>query len=217
MAKSSEITTELKKFNSVFNKLTYKYEFIQVFDDLLTIIICCFARETQEELYFKTIKKYSKQELNLFVELFAELTIIYNGYAKSNTWGDPLGDFYEVINYNSKRSNLNQFFTPKSICDLISHLNIVDKDDFGKKIHDPACGSGRLLLSANNYAKGNYYICNDIDPMCCKMTAINFCFHDIKGEIHCMDTFKNEKPFFSLFTNFDFWKTGAKSIFLHTN
>lgn len=125
----------------------------------------------------------------------------------------PLGDFYEVLAGNYKKLRLGQFFTPKALCEIMSML-IIDKDDFGKTINEPTCGSGRIVLASNSFAPGNYYVCQDLDPICCKMAAINCCLHTVRAEIHCMNTLTLSKPTVSYYVNHDYWKHKTKYIIL---
>lgn len=216
MLKNREVPKELKQFNSLFFKFEYKHDLNRVFDDLLTLIICAMGRGTQEPLYFETIKKYSRPEIDIFCQLFAQLVIIYDLHTSNDDWCDPLGEYYECLIGNYKKSNFGQFFTPKSICTMMAHF-VIEKDDFGKTVNEPCSGSGRMVLAANNVTKGNYFVCQDLDPICCKMTAINLCFHQIRAEIHCHDTLKMDKPRFSLVTNYEFWKNKTHSILLYNS
>lgn len=216
MLKNRDVPKELKIFNSLFFEFKYKFDLNIVFDDLLTIIICCLGRGTQEKIYFKTIAKYSKDELNIFVKLFGELLKIYEFNLKIGDWCDPLGDYYESLAGNYKKSNFGQFFTPKPLCNLMSEF-IINPNEWGKNINEPACGSGRMVLAANQKAKGNYYICEDLDPICCKMTAINLCMHEIRAEIHCHNALTKSNTRFSLAINYEFWKNNTKSILFYPN
>ena len=211
MLKSREVPTELKKFNSLFFEFQYKYDLNVIFDDLLTIIICAMGRGTQEPLYFETIKKYSRAELDIFCKLFGELLIIYEKNITAGDWCDPLGEYYECLAGNYKKSSFGQFFTPKVICNFMSAI-LLDSDEWGKTINEPTCGSGRMVLAANHKAKGNYYVCEDLDPICCKMTAINLCLHEIRAEIHCHDALLRSNHRFSLAVNYEFWKHNTKCI-----
>lgn len=215
MLKNRDVPKELKIFNSLFFGFEYKYNLNEVFDDLLTVIICAMGRETQEKLYLETIKKYNRQELDIFCQLFSELVTIYTFHTSNDNWCDPLGEYYECLTGNYKKSNFGQYFTPKSICNMIAKMII--EDDFGKTINEPCSGSGRMILAANQVTKGNYYVCEDLDPMCCKMTAINLCFHEIRAEIHCHDSIMMNKPRFSLATNHEFWKNKTYSILYYNN
>lgn len=205
---------ELKNFNSLFFSFQYKHDLNRVFDDLLTIIICAMGRGTQEELYMNTIKKYDRKELDVLCQLFAELMKIYNFNLENKIWSDPLGTYYEYLAGNYKKSAFGQFFTPKTICDLMAQITITPKE-WGKTISEPCCGSGRMILASNQAAEGNYYVCQDLDPICCKMTAINLCFHEVRAEVHCMNSLLNEKPRFSLAINYEFWKNKNNTIFYY--
>lgn len=216
MLKNRDVPKELTTFNSLFFGFQYKYNLNQVFDDLLTMMICAMGRGTQENLYFETIKRYNREELDIFCRLFAELLKIYANTQTFGDWCDPLGDYYECLAGNYKKSNFGQYFTPKPLCDLMSQITI-NSDDFGQNINEPACGSGRMVLAANHHAKGNYYICQDLDPICCKMTAINLCFHEVRAEIHCQNSLYPTETRFSLAVNYEYWKHNTKCILFYPN
>ncbi|WP_271407303.1 N-6 DNA methylase [Tenacibaculum soleae] len=213
MLKNTDVPSELKNFNSLFFSFKYKYDLYNLFDDLLTILICCFARGTEEKLYFETIKKYEKKELQIFAKLLAELIIIYERAKHTETWADPLGEYYEALASGSKKSNFGQFFTPKSICNLMAQIT-VNPNNWGAKINEPCSGSGRLILASNQITKGNYYVAQDLDAICCKMTAINMCLHEIRGEVHNMDTLRLSIPRMSYSINFNYHKHKTPIILL---
>lgn len=208
---SLKLEKELKQFNSLFFDFQYMHDLNRVFDDLLTMIICAMGRGAQEELYLQTVKKYNRKELDILCNLFAELTEIYAFNLENKSWSDPLGTYYEFLAGNYKKSAFGQFFTPENICTLMAQITI-DKNQWGKNVSEPACGSGRMVLAANNQANGNYYICQDLDPICCKMTAINLCFHGIRAEVHCTNALSSTEPYFSLAVNYEFWKNKTHSI-----
>lgn len=203
---------ELKEFNSLFDKLTYKYEPSTLFDDFLTIYICCFGFGTNEDLYFETIKRYKKDELLIFAKLMGELLQIYSKAKTENCWVDPLGNFYEFLASKSKKSALGQFFTPPHLCDMMA--KIIDNGEWGQTINEPCSGSGRMILAFDNSTKGNYYVCQDLDPICAKMTAINLAMHEIKCEVHCMDAIQMNNLRFSFFINYHFWKLKTPHIIM---
>ncbi|MDN3665623.1 N-6 DNA methylase [Algibacter miyuki] len=212
MLKNKDVPSELKNFNSLFFSFQYKYDLYNLYDDLLTLIICCLARQTEERLYFETIKKYEKKELTTFAHLMGELFIIYNNSKTFGEWCDPLGEYYECLASNSKKSAFGQFFTPKAVCDMMA--NFVTPKDWGKQINEPCSGSGRMILASNQITKGNYFIAQDLDPICCKMTAINMAMHEIRGEVHNMDTLRMANLRMSYSINFDFYKHKTPLILL---
>lgn len=169
------------------------------------------GRGSNEELYFETIGRYTNDEIMTFTRLFGELVGIYDKATTLKDWIDPLGEYYECLASNYKKSNFGQFFTPKAVCTLMAQL-IINRDEWGKTVNEPCAGSGRLVLASNQAAEGNYFVCQDLDPICCKMTAINLCFHKIRGEVHCMDTLRMTEPRFSYAVNYELWKHDTINI-----
>lgn len=212
MLKTTDTPPYLREFNSLFYAFAYRHEISRVFDDFLTIVICCLARQTQETWYLDTIRKYSEDEINTLAKLFGSLLIIYDSAIKDNDWIDPLGDYYQALSSNHKKSGFGQFFTPKSLCDVMALLT-VEKDDYGNTINDPTCGSGRILLAGNKICKGNYYVAQDLDHVCVKMCCINMAMHGLKGEVHHMNTLTNNTPWNSYIINHDWHKTKTPFIY----
>jgi len=210
--KNRDIPTELREFNSLFSFIARKHDAQRVFDDFLTLVVCCLARQTQETWYLNTIRKYDKDDINIFPKLLGSLFIIYDTAIFNGDWCDPLGDFYQEISGKYKKSGMGQFFTPKSICDIMTQITI-QPNEFGKNISEPTCGSGRMILSINNFAKGNYFVAADLDPMCVKMTCINLAIHGIKAEVHQQNSLSQETPYNSYVINHDYHKTKTPFIY----
>lgn len=183
-----------------------------VFDDFLTLVICCLARQTQEELYFDTIRKYGKDEIDNFAKLFAELIKLYSKVDKDFDWIDPLGDYYEALSSEYKKKNFGQFFTPKSLCDLMAAVT-VEPEDYGNTILEPACGSGRLILAANKICRGNYFVAKDLDHICVKICCINMAFHGVKGEVLHTNALSDQEPFNVYLINYDWYKSKTPFIY----
>lgn len=212
MPKTRDVPTELREFNSLFSIIARRYDPARVFDDFLTLVICCLARQTQEDWYHDTIRKYDEDEINTFAKLLGELFKYYHKEIEENSWCDPLGEFYEVLSGSYKKSNFGQFFTPKCLCDMLAQLTI-PKGTFGKNILEPACGSGRMILAIQSHSKGNYFVAKDLDHTCVKMTCINLAFHGIKAEVHHVNALSDDKPFNSYIINKDFYKTKMPFIY----
>jgi len=212
MLKTTDTPQYLREFNSLFTFLGRRHDASRVFDDFLTLVICCLARQTQEELYLDTVRKYDEDEINNFAKLLGALLIIYDNAIQNNDWVDPLGDYYQALASNHKKSGFGQFFTPKALCDLMAQF-VVEKDDYGNKVNDCAVGSGRTLLAANQICKGNYYIAQDLDHVCVKMCCINMAIHGLKGEVYHMDTLMNNTPWNSYIINHDWHNTKTPFIY----
>lgn len=181
---------KFKKFGEYLEDISRVHGRAKVLDDFLQIIVCCLSMGRKEELYFKTIKPYNKEELHLFSEAFASLIVQMD----NAPFIDPFGDYFEEFLSNGKNG---QFFTPVCVCDLMTELTTAiqpgDKRREGdNRVFDPACGSGRLLLSAAKQDRKQFFVGADISYTCCLMTLINLCLFSLNGEVLHMDTITNE-------------------------
>lgn len=106
---------------------------------------------------------------------------------------DMLGKFYEeLVQSKSKAGQLQQYYSPISVTELLSDLDLHDKkaDDLhGRIANDPTCGSARTLLSAHVKSKGELFcVGQDLDRTSCHMAVLNFYSHGVRGSILHMDT-----------------------------
>lgn len=181
---------DLKPFGEYLEGISRIHGRAKVFDDFLQIIVCCLSMGRKEELYFKTIKPYSKEELNVFSQAFAALIVQMDNAPLV----DPFGDYFEEFLSNSRNG---QFFTPICVCDLMTQLTTAVKPGEERRngdvrVYDPTCGSGRLLLSAAKEDRKQFFIGADISYTCCLMTIINLCLNSLNGEVVHMNTLSLE-------------------------
>ena len=181
---------DLKPFGEYLEGISRIHGRAKVFDDFLQIIVCCLSMGRKEELYFKTIKPYSKEELNVFSQAFAALIVQMDNAPLV----DPFGDYFEEFSSNSRNG---QLFTPICVCDLMTQLTTAVKPGEERRngdvrVYDPTCGSGRLLLSAAKEDRKQFFIGADISYTCCLMTIINLCLNSLNGEVLHMDTLSLE-------------------------
>lgn len=182
--------TKLKPFDRYLEEIAGKHGREKVFEDFLQIIVCCLSMGRKEELYFKTIKPYNKEELNSFSQAFAALITQMDNKPLT----DPFGDYFQEFLSNGKNG---QFFTPICVCDLMVQLNTAIQPKEQKKkgdirVFDPACGSGRLLLASAEQDRKQFFIGADISYTCCLMTIINLCLNSLNGEVLHMDSLSNQ-------------------------
>jgi hypothetical protein len=180
------MATDITKFTEIFDKITYGKSEEEVFDDFLTILICCLSGERYEDEYLSIVSKYTKETFCIFPKLAGEMVNIMDNDGRGLT--DCLGEFFTS---RITKGRNGQFFTPIHITDFMGMI-LLDENTIGKKVFDPACGSGRMLLSAAKVSRRNRFYGADIDHRCCKMTAINFCLNRMIGEVAWMDTLKFE-------------------------
>lgn len=173
----------MDKFCDYIDDLSRRHGRDKVFNDFLTIVVCCLSMGKQEELYFKTIKGYTREELTTFQEAFTALVIEMDNNGAGLK--DVLGRYFEEHFYNEK---LGQFFTPPSLCKLMAELNPIE----GKNVYDPCCGSGRIFLAAAEKNREVTFFGGDISETCCKMTLINMCLNGLKCRIAWMNSLTME-------------------------
>lgn len=114
---------------------------------------------------------------------------------------DLFGQLYEqMFLLKSKASSNGQFFTPNSLCRLMSDITDAGVEEkvshIGPvRVNDCACGSARTLLSHfmektskdHSLAGRYYYEAADIDLPTCKMAACNMMIHGMQGKVVCQD------------------------------
>ena len=128
---------------------------------------------------------------------------------------DAFGDAYEYLMTmyasNAGKSG-GEFFTPADVSVLLTRLGTVGKTTINK-VYDPACGSGSLLLKAENLlgkeAVMNGFFGQEINITTYNLCRINMFLHDIgfdKFDIECEDTLTNpqhwdDEPFELIVSN----------------
>jgi len=184
-----------KDFSSNMRLLARQYEPGRVFEDFLTMAICAFHRvniqtqlqekdEENENLYMQVVNRYDKDSINIFPKLLAilKLKILDDPYS------DLLGQYFTE---HITRGQNGQFFTPEHICELMILMNGLENET-GKRVLDPACGSGRMLLKSAKHSPNNYFFGADISATCAKMATINFFLNGLRGEVAWMNSLSME-------------------------
>lgn len=147
---------------------------------------------------------YDKDSNVLFYDAFTELTGEYRDGIQKRGWTDPLGDTFMRLHSRADTSRKGAFFTPECLCTLMADVSVDVEGKYEKHfcgtygrrmiVNDPTAGSSRNLLAVKaKFAdkpepEQPYFIAEDIDPMCVKMSAINLCFHGCYGEAVCHDS-----------------------------
>lgn len=143
----------------------------------------------------KSFKKNYHNNEKAYWDMIAAWTNELSTKLEKYPYYDILGEFYEeLVQSKAKSSQMGQFFTPPSVTNLLSDLSFHNNLDYQNGIaNDPAGGSGRTLLAA--YVKSNgkvFCISNDLDETSCKMCALNFFSHGIRGSVLHMDTLEEK-------------------------
>lgn len=122
---------------------------------------------------------------------------------------EGLGNLYEGLlekNANEKKSGAGQYFTPRVLIDVMTHLM---KPQPNEKCNDPACGTFGFMIAANQYVRANTDDFFSLDADIAKfereeaftgcelvhdthrLALMNAMLHDIDGEITLGDTLSN--------------------------
>ena len=121
---------------------------------------------------------------------------------KRGEWLDVFGILYEELYLTrGKAFHTGQFFTPPSVSDLMSQISSLNEKQ-GGMVNDCAAGSGRLLLahymekSSLDHSAGRrfQYVAQDVDPVACKMCALNLMAHGMNAKVICQNTLTMSTP-----------------------
>ncbi len=182
---------QLKNFEKHFDYIARYEDAHRVFDDFLTMCICCFSinpltgKSEYEDEYLKVVGRYDKSLVREhFPKLMSELIIQMEQFHDDPNGNDLLGEFYQ--RRLSKGQN-GQYFTPEAVTNLMAQiLGIREETRKQLNILDPACGSGRMLTSAaKKKGKNHNFYGIDTSPYCVKMSAINLFLNGLNGEVMC--------------------------------
>ena len=179
------VPTELKDFHRTFEKLSYMYDKMDVFDTFLEWIMWGFCADNS--MNWDSGKKYKPEQQAMFLDLFKEwVKVIDKQVNADGKWYDLFGTYYEAyVASKSRRDCKGQFFTPPHVCDLMAQ--IVD-GQVGESFNDPCIGSGRFGLAYHTHNIGNYLYCSDLDRTCCMMSVCNFIVHGCMAEVVWQDS-----------------------------
>ncbi|MBT3383440.1 MAG: SAM-dependent DNA methyltransferase [Prolixibacteraceae bacterium] len=176
---------KIQKFEYLINRIALRYGVHTVSPDFLTLLICAFSHGRMEDKYLDTIRKYEKPEAYLISEALAALVIEMTGDGTGLV--DVLGDYFQQHLSFGKNG---QFFTPQPICDMMARMQNATQPT--KRIADPACSSGRMLMAMAKVNRFSTFYGADVDPNCAKMAVINLCLNGMFGEIAWMNSLTND-------------------------
>lgn len=199
--KSEKDLTPQKAFMDAFGRLTHRHRAWDVWRDFVTMFACSLSnpldvehRDKREALYLKTIKKYNKQEQELFPELAAQTVLAL----EENPEQDFLGSIFMSLNFGDAHNG--QVFTPYHVCELMADVAVdnavkkVEQDGY-ISISDPCCGAGATLIAgihsvrkqlekANlNYQNHILIVAQDIDETVALMCYIQLSLLGVAGYV----------------------------------
>lgn len=178
--------TRSKSFEAFLDKYSRTQGYYKTFEAFLNVTLCMFQMRMKHDDVTRAKSQFGDE----FISDCCDVLIAMGEEAeKGPKFADLLGDSWMEHCSNDRAG---QFFTPEPICDMMALITCSDLDET-KSICDPACGSGRTLLSAAKLSggKGNFFAA-DIDPMCVKITVFNMYIWAMEGEVAWMNTLTYE-------------------------
>ena len=193
-----------REFAKLYEKLCVRNNRFNVWQDFVWMVACAISnsvdmryRDKREERYMQIISKYRPDEQEVFPELFALITM----GMEEDPEQDFLGELYMQLNLGNDRQG--QFFTPWSVCEMMSNLSIdaekvkahIDKYGY-VSLSDPACGAGATLISAAmtlkahgiNYQRHALFTGQDIDSTTALMCYIQLTLLGCAGYVRIGST-----------------------------
>lgn len=133
---------------------------MDIWRDFIIMFACAISNsldkshyDEREKQYLKIIKKYNKQEQNLFPELTAHTVMAL----EENPEQDFLGGIFMELNLGNGSNG--QFFTPYHVCDLMAKITMTESvvPEVNEKgyitICDSCCGAGATLIAGIHEAR----------------------------------------------------------------
>lgn len=197
-----------KEFLEIFKQLTYRHRAWDIWRDFITMFACSLSNpvdkmhyDEREKMYLKIIRKYSKQEQNLFPELAAHTVMAL----EENPEQDFLGGIFMELGLGNGSNG--QFFTPYHVCDLMAKIAMGDsvinevKEKGYITVNDSCCGAGATLIAGIHEARRQLekenlnfqnhvlVVAQDIDMTVALMCYIQLSLLGVAGFIKVGNTF----------------------------
>lgn len=206
--KEAERLDSRKEFLKTFKQLTYHHRAWDIWRDFITMFACSLSNpvdkthyDDREKMYLRIIRKYNKQEQNLFPELAAHTVMAL----EENPEQDFLGGIFMELGLGNGSNG--QFFTPYHVCDLMAKVAMDGgvirevKEKGYITINDPCCGAGATLIAGIHEARRQLekenlnfqnhilVVAQDIDMTVALMCYIQLSLLGVAGFIKIGNTF----------------------------
>ena len=145
--------------------------------------------QTREEEYLAEAGQYDRDELQLFAEAFAALTLAMD----AEPFTDLMGPIYMEWSSRSSQKWGGEFYTPHDVCKLMAKCTLGGlqmPQDRPLSICEPACGAGAMMLATVGelvelgYSPINTQVtCIDISRLACDMCYINMTLWGIPATV----------------------------------
>lgn len=175
----------LAEFKKVLHRLSYRHSYADTLTHFVDFALYMLDPNKNRDNVDYLLSYYTAEEGQLMAAMFKAWTEAADN--DGSGFKDIFGDIF--MEYVSNGRN-GQFFTPEHLCELMAMLTMATGG--GKKVVDPCCGSGRMLLAAARINRCQTFYGADNDLLCCKMAALNLICNTMPGEIAYMDSLSLE-------------------------
>lgn len=185
--------------------LAYRHTLWTVFQDFVALGAISLSNavdrrqfETREAEYMRIVQRYTKEEVNVFPQIFSHLVL-----ALEDDPQDHLGRLYHRLELQQEQRG--QFFTPWHICYCMAQMSIHDAQaqletqEFITAL-EPCVGSGTMILALAqalrdqdiNYQQRLHVTAIDCDITCVYMAYIQLTLLHIPAIVYHGDTLRGE-------------------------
>jgi len=139
---------------------------------------------TLDGVLYSPYKSYERQKAR-FGDALADIILTLYKFDFSEIVGDPLGTLYQRYFDKETRKALGEFYTPLEVVTyILDAVGYEGRSVLGKRLLDPACGSGTFLVEAlRRYLKASEQIAGEkgwpeiLKELCNKYCIVGFDIH----------------------------------------
>lgn len=141
----------------LYNSLIGSHQLWELWQDSITMFALAISNSVdfryykqREDMYMDIVRKYKKEEMQVFPEIFGEIVM----QLEANPEQDLLGDLYMQLDLGSHWHG--QFFTPYNLCAMMADTQLGVPEQYTVETVQPisvcdcACGGGALLIAAGH-------------------------------------------------------------------
>lgn len=207
----------------MYNSLIGSHQLWELWQDSMTMFALSISntvdgryRDKREAMYMDIAHKYTKDEMQVFPQIFGEIIIQLEAEPEQ----DLLGDLYMQLDLGSHWHG--QFFTPYNLCAMMAKTQLGQQDYTVENVKpvtvcDCACGGGALLIAAaHEYKKAiahtglnaQHYIClfaQDLSQVSAMMCYVQLSLQGFAGKVKLGDSLM--KPLIEEDNGSDIWYT----------
>ena len=153
-------------------RITHQH-FFKSFEDWLALAINAFLRD--DEAYMSIMRRYGPREAPMGAkdhpaDHFAHALGTWMRAMQAES-ANYLGRVYEEQAITNAYQG--QFFTPEPVVELMAAMTMPEELADSALVHDPACGSGRMLIAGIQRNRFATFVGVDTDLTCVHMATLN--------------------------------------------